>query len=77
MQQRRPSAVKNEFLKILKKKKTKNYWYTPKMDEQRKSDTNKYMLHDCIIVFKWSSRTIKTNLEKEKSEHSIGFSGVE
>ena len=47
------------------------------MDEQKKSDKNKYMLHDCIIVFKWSSRTIKTNLGTEKSEHSIGFSGVE
>ena len=62
---------------ILKNLKKKKYWYTLKMDEQKKSDKNKYMLHDCIIVFKWSSRTIKTNLGTEKSEHSIGFSGVE
>lgn len=46
---------------------------TPKIDEQKKSDTNKYMLHDCMIALKRSSRTIKTNQGRQNSEY--WFSG--
>lgn len=56
----------NGILSAIKKMKTKNKWrqlrYIPEIDDQKKSHTNnKYMLHDCMIAFKWSSGTTETN----------------
>lgn len=48
--------------------KKESYWYTPRMEEQKKSDTSKSMLHNYMTAFKGSSRTIKTNPGRENSE---------